>query len=232
MLIYVTHIHKVNCVFSLLKYGNHVLDPDQRMKVVDDCAYSLEIKNDIRPSRYFRSSLKIVRMADEYLDEGRLEKAYILCRRFMTCFKKLHHHPDFASVSFSDRALNNQKLREVVPKTEKLKTRLLEQYTREYKQHCEEHQKLKEKRRLMLRDKEDKRKKDNKFKITPLTSPEEKGKTMPRTSSVVMPPVTTDNIRNVDVLETEKSSYIPKPYGPQCLRQVRQSILKMSYWKL
>jgi len=100
MLIYVTHIHKVNCVFSLLKYGNRcVLDPDQQMKVVDNCANSLEIKNDIQPSRYFRSSLKIIRMADEYLDGGRLEKAYILFRRFMTCFKKLHHHPDFASVS-------------------------------------------------------------------------------------------------------------------------------------
>jgi hypothetical protein len=78
------------------------------MKVVEDCANSLEIKNDIQPSRYFRSSLKIVRMA-EYLDEGRLEKAYISYRRFITCFKKLHH-PDFASVSLSDRALSNRKL--------------------------------------------------------------------------------------------------------------------------
>jgi hypothetical protein len=48
------------------------------MKVVEDCANSLETRKDIRPSRYFRSSLKIVRMADEYLDEGRLEKAYTL----------------------------------------------------------------------------------------------------------------------------------------------------------
>ena len=52
---------------------------------------------------------------------------------------------------------------------------------------------------------------------------------MPRTSSVVMSLVTTDNVWNLDVLETEKSSYIPKPYGLQCLRQVRQCILKMSY---
>jgi hypothetical protein len=106
------------------------------MKVVEDCANSLEIRNNIRPCRYFRSSLKIVRMANEYLDDGRLEKAYILYRRFITCFKKLHL-PDFASVSLSDRALNNQKLREVVPKPQKLKTCLLEQYTLEYKQ-CEE----------------------------------------------------------------------------------------------
>jgi hypothetical protein len=86
------------------------------MKVVEDCGNSSEIRN-IWPNRYFRSSLKIVRMADEYIDEGRLEKAYILYWRFITCFKKLHH-PDFASVPLSDRAFNNRKLREVVPKAQ------------------------------------------------------------------------------------------------------------------
>ena len=36
---------------------------------------------------------------------------------------------------------------------------------------------------------------------------------MPGTSFVVLPPVTTDHVMNLDVLETEKSSYIPKPDG-------------------
>jgi len=36
---------------------------------------------------------------------------------------------------------------------------------------------------------------------------------MSGTSFVVMPPVTTDNVMNLDVLETEKLSYIPKPDG-------------------
>ena len=52
--------------------------------------------------------------------------------------EKIRQHPEFGSVSVSDRALNAQKLREVLPKAEKLKTRLLEQYTREYKQYYEE----------------------------------------------------------------------------------------------
>lgn len=52
--------------------------------------------------------------------------------------EKIRQHPDFTSVSVSDRALNAQKLREVLPKAEKLKTRLLEQYTHEYKQYYEE----------------------------------------------------------------------------------------------
>ena len=46
-----------------------------------------------------------------------------------------------------------------------------------------------------------------------MSSPEKKGRTMPGTSFVVMPPVTTGNVMNLDVLETEKSSYIPKPGG-------------------
>jgi STAM-binding protein len=117
------------------------------MKVVEDCANSLEIRNNIQPSRYFRSSLKIVRMAGEYLVEGRMEKAYILYRRLIMYFKKLHH-PYFASVSLSDRVLSNRKLREVVPKAQKLKTRRLEQYTHKYK-HYEEQHKLKQKREIM-----------------------------------------------------------------------------------
>ena len=116
----------------------------------------------------------------------------------------------------SDRALNNQKLREVVPKAEQLKTRLLEQYTHEYK-HCEEQQKLKEMRELE-QEKEDKRKQHKNFEITPpVSSPEQKRKTMPGTFFVVMPPVTTDHVRNLDVLEAEKSRYIPKP---DCLSSV------------
>ena len=52
--------------------------------------------------------------------------------------EKVRNHPDFKSVSVTDRAVIAKKLREVLPKAEKLKTHLLEQYTLEYKKHCEE----------------------------------------------------------------------------------------------
>jgi len=138
------------------------------MKVVEDCASSLEVQNNIQPSRYFRSSLKIVRMADEFLDEGRLEKPCILNRKFVMCFKKASSPSIFCKCVIVRQSPQLSRLREVVPKTEKLKTCLLEQYTREYKQHCEEHQKLKEKRGLKLQDKEDKGKQDKKnLKLLP-----------------------------------------------------------------
>jgi hypothetical protein len=47
-----------------------------------------------------------------------------------------------------------------------------------------------------------------------------------------MPPVTTDNVMNIDVLETEKLSYIPKPDGlsvfvPSPLIHLKNKLLKV-----
>lgn len=46
--------------------------------------------------------------------------------------EKIRKHPEYNSVPVVDRAKNNEKLREVLPKAETLKHRLLEQYQREY----------------------------------------------------------------------------------------------------
>jgi len=66
------------------------------------------------------------------------EWTHIILHTLRLFLEKIRQHPEFASVSVSDRALNAQKLREVLPKAEKLKSRLLEQYTNEYKQYYEE----------------------------------------------------------------------------------------------
>jgi hypothetical protein len=76
-------------------------------------------------------------------------------------------------------------------------------------------QKLREKRELERRKKEaEEGKQRENFNITPpVSSPEERGKTVPGTSIVVMPPLPTDNVIYPDMLETEKLGYIPKPDG-------------------
>ncbi|XP_071439876.1 STAM-binding protein-like isoform X2 [Hetaerina americana] len=51
--------------------------------------------------------------------------------------EKIRTHPDFATVSVTDRATNSQKLREVMPQAENLKSLLLERYTKEYQKHLE-----------------------------------------------------------------------------------------------
>lgn len=81
----------------------------------------------------------MVRTADVYLDEGRLETAYVLYLKFMTLFiEKIRKHPDFAAVPEKTRATNSEKLREVFPKAEKLKATLIDQYTKEYNLYLEQ----------------------------------------------------------------------------------------------
>jgi hypothetical protein len=76
-------------------------------------------------------------------------------------------------------------------------------------------QKLREKRELERRKKEAEESKQRKnFNITPpVSSPEERGKSVAGTSIVVMPPLTTDDVIYPDMVDTEKSGYIPKPDG-------------------
>lgn len=85
--------------------------------------------------RYYRSGVEMVRMANVYLEEGSLEDAYVLYLKFMTLFiEKIRKHPDFASVPENVRAMNSEKLREVLPKCEKLKAKLVDTYTKDYNQ--------------------------------------------------------------------------------------------------
>lgn len=89
--------------------------------------------------RYYRSGLEMVRMANVYLEEGSLENAYILYLKFMTLFlEKIRKHPEYNTVTVTERSTNQAKLREVLPKAEKLKAQLLERYTKEYERYLQE----------------------------------------------------------------------------------------------
>lgn len=75
----------------------------------------------------------MVRMANVYYKEGSLENAYVLYLKFMTLFlEKIRRHPEYATVPASQVAVNKAKLREILPRAEKLKEELLEQYKRDY----------------------------------------------------------------------------------------------------
>lgn len=81
----------------------------------------------------------MIRMADVYFDEGSLESAYVLYIKFMTLFlEKIRSHPDFKSVPQKMKETNQMRLREVLPKAEKLKQKLLQQYQDEYDQCVQE----------------------------------------------------------------------------------------------
>lgn len=75
----------------------------------------------------------MVRMANVYLAEGSLENAYILYMKFMTLFlEKIRKHPEYASVPAQVKAVNQTKLKEVMPKAEKLKQQLILQFSTEH----------------------------------------------------------------------------------------------------
>lgn len=79
--------------------------------------------------------MEMVRMANVYKSEGNLENAYILYIKFMTLFiEKIQKHPEYKTLPAVTKQPNQSKLKEVMPATEKLKVKLMEQYQLEYSQ--------------------------------------------------------------------------------------------------
>ncbi|XP_047526044.1 STAM-binding protein [Pieris napi] len=159
------------------------LEPAFRVKQLANYGAMVEVDPNVPPRRYYRSGLEMVRMANVYLAEGSLENAYILYMKFMTLFlEKIRKHPDYSLVPADVKSVNQTKLKEVMPKAEKLKQKLLEQYANEHvlykknkakKKVEEEARKLQEKEdeKLALRLQADENKQDgNKPHLTPTTN--------------------------------------------------------------
>ncbi|XP_018568962.1 STAM-binding protein isoform X2 [Anoplophora glabripennis] len=109
--------------------------------------------------------LEMVRMANVYYNEGSLENAYVLYLKFMTLFlEKIRKHPEFNTVPVDVKARNQCKLREILPKAEKLKQQLLEQYKDDYNRYLAE---VKHKKDELEKKKKDQTKKGDKSKLRP-----------------------------------------------------------------
>ncbi|KRT80196.1 hypothetical protein AMK59_7059 [Oryctes borbonicus] len=148
-------------MFSRRGSPMEVLDPQERLRILTNYSNAVEVDPNVPPKRYYRSGVEMVRMANTYLNEGSLENAYVLYMKFMTLFiEKIRKHPDFASVPSGLKAANTNQLREILPKTEKLKTQLLEQYKHEYNAFVEE----KKKREKLQEYNRKKRAEDDKMK--------------------------------------------------------------------
>ncbi|XP_065351870.1 STAM-binding protein [Cloeon dipterum] len=109
------------------------VEPNLRLRYLTQLGDSIEIDANIPARRYFRSGLEMVRMANCYSEEGNLESAFIIYMKFIVLFlEKIRNHPDLSSVKPVDREINKQKLKEVLPVAEKIKTQLLVRFTEEY----------------------------------------------------------------------------------------------------
>lgn len=81
----------------------------------------------------------MLKMAQVYLEEGSLENAYVLYMKYMTLFlEKIRQHPEYAAVPADVKIKTQAKIREILPKAEKIKVLLLEQYTSEYNKYLAE----------------------------------------------------------------------------------------------
>ncbi|VVC41476.1 JAB1/MPN/MOV34 metalloenzyme domain,USP8 dimerisation domain [Cinara cedri] len=118
---------------NLTDVENIILTPEKRIQQLSMLSSNIELNTNIAARKYYRSGREMINMADVYLKENNLEQAYILYMRFMTLFlETINEHPDYKNVPIEERNINYRALRDVLPKTEKIKTKLLEQYTTEY----------------------------------------------------------------------------------------------------
>ncbi|CAH1101583.1 unnamed protein product [Psylliodes chrysocephalus] len=156
------------------------LEPQVRLKQLINYSNQVDIGPHVPPLRYYRSGQEMIRMANVYYKEGSLENAYVLYLKFMTLFlEKIRKHPDFRSVSVQIKAKNQATLREVLPRAEKIKSQLLEQYTLDYKKCMAERKQLE----IDKKRKEEDKKKAELAKPSSIFSSQ-----ISRHSSVIKPP--------------------------------------------
>lgn len=108
-------------------------DPHAKVRNLCEVGSTVEIDGNIPLKRYFRSGKEMLRMAEEYHKDGSLENAFILYTRYITLFvEKMTQHPDKTLTTSPEWFSTRKKLKEVLPIAEKLKSKLLEKYTKEY----------------------------------------------------------------------------------------------------
>lgn len=113
--------------------------PEKRIQQLLMLSSKIELNTSIAARKYYRSGREMISMADVYIKENNLEQAYILYMRFMTLFlETINEHPDYKNVPIEERNLNYRALRDVLPKTENIKAKLLEQYSTEYELYQEQ----------------------------------------------------------------------------------------------
>lgn len=77
--------------------------------------------------------MEMARMAHVYQSEGNFENAFILYIKFTTLFlEKIPSHPEYKTFDAATKRQNKEKIKEIFPVAERLKTKLLERFQQEY----------------------------------------------------------------------------------------------------
>ncbi|KAJ1521113.1 hypothetical protein ONE63_002815 [Megalurothrips usitatus] len=133
-----------------LKEIDGVPSPAVRLRRMAEKVSALEVDHNLPAVMYFRSGLQMVRMADMYQKQGSVKDAYLLYLRFITLFlEKIREHPGWALLSIQDRRIASDKLKETIPKAEKLKGILRQQFEVEYQEKVSRAQEEEKQRRII-----------------------------------------------------------------------------------
>ncbi|KAK4004809.1 hypothetical protein OUZ56_006533 [Daphnia magna] len=126
-------------------------DPSTRLRTLTNFASSIKLESRVPIQRYFRSGTEMLRMADVYYKEGSIENAYTLYLKFLTIFvEKIIEHPEYHTLSSAERSQFSPKIKEVFPKTETLKQKLLHIFQQEHELYEDEMAKKKQEEILRL----------------------------------------------------------------------------------
>ncbi|ETN64036.1 amsh [Anopheles darlingi] len=112
------------------------IEPHQRIQKLVADSQRVSIDPTMPINRYYRSGSQIVETADRSLREGKLEKAFTFYLRFVTIFVELIlQHPGYRSVLPQDKQQTKAKIKEIMPKAEVIRKKLLAMYTAEYERY-------------------------------------------------------------------------------------------------
>merc|ERR1711890_71819 len=110
-------------------------DPKERLRALAETAADFTVDSNIPIRRYFRSGNEMIKMGEVYFAENKLEAAYTLYMKYMTLHvEKLVKHRDYAQVLPAEKKKFRLVVKDVMSRTEELKSVLQARYELEHSQ--------------------------------------------------------------------------------------------------
>jgi len=128
--------------------------PRDRLRTLAETAADFSVDSNIPIRRYFRSGNEMIKMAEVYFAENKLEAAYVLYMKYMTLHvEKLRKHRDYAQVLPAEKKKFNLVVKDVMSRTEELKSVLQARYEAEHIQwQMEEAVRIEERKKMELEE--------------------------------------------------------------------------------
>ncbi|CAG0921094.1 unnamed protein product [Notodromas monacha] len=150
--------------------SSDILEPQERMRLLTIMA-DVQVDGHIAVHKYFRSGVEMMRMAQVYEQEGKMEDAYMLYLRYTILFlEKIREHPGYADVSVVLKQEAKNRLKVAIAKAEETRVKLKDYLQRRYAVHQESLKRAEMERQKREREEEFRRKADKEVLEAKLTA--------------------------------------------------------------